>query len=186
MVSRGLRSLPIDHLIAAPLVASAKAQGQLAMITADFIEEVGFDENGKVEYVEFSYEMVNADGDSTNTEVSLSVPLIAIVNVPSLSVKEVTIDFEMEIKTSTSSERSSEVNLSAKVSAGWLTGRASFEGSVGTSKQTKRSTNQTATYTINVNARDDPPEGLSKVLDILAASVEAAGSPTEAEDSSGD
>ena len=39
------KGLPIGELIANPLVAAATAQGKLAAVTEQFIEEVGLDRN---------------------------------------------------------------------------------------------------------------------------------------------
>ena len=100
-VSEQFKGLPMEDLIGAPLIAAANAQGKLANLTKDFVEKVGADENGKIRTVDFTYgKSYNKDPESNEVqevEKSLSVPLLSIVNVPSLSVKKVNIDFEMEL-----------------------------------------------------------------------------------------
>ena len=45
-ISDQFKGLPIGELIANPLIAAAQAQGKLAGITEQFIEEVGLEKGG--------------------------------------------------------------------------------------------------------------------------------------------
>ena len=177
-ISEQFRGLPMEDLIGAPLVAAANAQGKLANLTKDFIKEVGTD-NGKVKTVDFTYgktlkKAPNSD-DVEEVDKTLSVPLLAIVNVPSLSVKKVNIDFEMEVKQQTQQKSSlaTDTTVNVKYSSFWSPVSASITGSVSTSKETTRKTDNSAKYSVHVEARDDgPPEGLAKVLNILAGLIQ--------------
>ena len=100
--------LPIENLIAAPLLAAAEGQKSLAQTTTQFIEEVGLDKDGKAKSVTFSYQ----DGDEV---VALNAPLLSIVNVPSLLVDTIDIDFQMEVTTQEGSKSSTDA--SAEVDA---------------------------------------------------------------------
>ena len=54
------KGLPIGELIANPLIAAAQAQGKLAGVTEQFIEEVGLEKDGeklKARTVEFGYDV---------------------------------------------------------------------------------------------------------------------------------
>ena len=98
-ITEQFRGLPMEDLIGAPLIAAANAQGKLANLTKNFIEEVGTDQNGKVKTVDFTYgktlkKAPNSD-DVEEVDKTLSVPLLAIVNIPSLSVKKVNIDWDI-------------------------------------------------------------------------------------------
>lgn len=165
-IGSALTALPIEQLVAAPFVAAAQAQGQLSIITHDFIKTVGLVEDSgdySAVTVEFTYSSQDASGLLT-----LSVPLLVIINVPSLSIKYTKVDFVMNIKNVETVETNSDTSLS--VSAGWGWGKAKFKGSV--SKATTRTTDSSARYSFVVEARDDgPPEGLSRVLDILSDSI---------------
>lgn len=177
-ISEQFKGLPMEDLIGAPLVAAANAQGKLANLTKDFITEVGTD-NGKVKTVDFTYgktlkKAPNSD-DVEEVDKTLSVPLLAIVNVPSLSVKKVNIDFEMEVKQQTQQKSSlaTDTTVNVKYSSFWSPISASITGSVSTSKETTRKTDNSAKYSVHVEARDDgPPEGLAKVLNILAGLIQ--------------
>ena len=177
-VAQEFRGLPMSELISAPLLSAASAQGKLANITEDFIKNVGMvtDENGNsvARTVNFKYSVpvTKSDGSYENQQVELSVPFLSIVNVPSLSVKEIKVDFNMEVKTSTkeSSESSASGKFQAKVNYGIFS--ASVSGSVSSSSKSERSTDSSAKYSVSVLARDDgPPEGLMKVLDLLSSSI---------------
>jgi len=178
-ISEQFKGLPMEDLIGAPLIAAANAQGKLANLTKNFIEEVGTDQNGKVKTVDFTYgktfkKAPNSD-DVEEVDKTLSVPLLSIVNVPSLSVKKVDIDFEMEVKQQTQQKSSlaTDTTVNVKYSSFWSPVSASITGSVSTSKETTRKTDNSAKYSVHVEARDDgPPEGLAKVLNILSGLIQ--------------
>ena len=206
------KGLPMESLIGEPLMAAAKAQGQLANTTEKFIEDIGLQQvsgSNKLEArtVDFGYDVpvqreVDANeynngtgsmsiqggavyagtGTPTGTFIvhgiekrNLQVPLLAIVNTPALSVKNVTIDFDMTVKTSTAStsELDTSTKLGVSYSAWWFPVKANLTASVSSKSTNTRKTDNSARYTVHVEARDDgAPEGLMKVLDILGNSIE--------------
>ena len=97
-IANQFTGLPIENLIAAPLLAAAEGQKSLASTTAQFITEVGLDAStGETKSVTFNYE----DGSE---KVVLDVPLLSIINIPSLCVDSIDIEFEMEVSTQTASK----------------------------------------------------------------------------------
>lgn len=115
-------------------------------------------------------------GDAQLQKVVLSVPFLAIVNVPALMVKSVDIVFDMEVKTSEShkDESSAEASLDATAKVGWgpFSAEVKIHGSVSTHQENTRSTDRSAKYHVQVQARDDGmPEGLSRVLDMLQKAI---------------
>jgi hypothetical protein len=215
------RGLPMDSLIGEPLIAAAKAQGQLANTTEKFIEEIGLEQVSSGKYkartVDFGYDVpvqrevpaaVFNDQSATAGPLSqtsgavyagtgvapttgtfvvhgvekrnLQVPLLAIVNTPALSVKNVTIDFDMTVKTSTAStsELDTSTKLGVSYSAWWSPVKANLSASVSSKSTNTRKSDNSARYTVHVEARDDgAPEGLMKVLDILGNTIEGTPSP---------
>jgi len=177
-ISEQFKGLPMEDLIGAPLIAAANAQGKLANLTKNFIEEVGTDENGKIRTIDFTYgktykKSPNSD-DVEEVDKTLTVPLLAIINIPSLSVKKVIIDFEMEVKQQTQHKSKLAANTTLSVKSNfWSPVSASITGSVSTSKETTRKTDNSAKYSVHIEASDDgPPEGLAKVLNILAGLIQ--------------
>ena len=170
--------LPMDQLIGGPLKAACSAQVLLAKASADFIKDVGLNDDGKgnmsARTVDFDFEkpVQGADGTTTMQRTELKVPLLAMVNTPALSVKEVSVNFTMEVKSSTSSKTTSDTKADltahAKYNAGFFSCDVTIHGSVANHSENSRKSDNSAKYDVKVLARDDgPPEGLMKVLDML-------------------
>ena len=163
-IANQFTGLPIENLIAAPLLAAAEWQKSLAQTTAAFITEVGMDKDGNTKSVKFNYE----DGSES---VSLNVPLLSIINVPSLCVDEIDINFDMEVSTQTASKSSTDSSATASASVGWGCWKASFEGKVSHHSENSRKSDSSAKYTIAVKGKQEKPEGLMKVMDMLNNSI---------------
>jgi hypothetical protein len=181
--------LPMDQLIGGPLKAACDSQIQLAKATSDFIQNVGLvaDKDGvmRTRTVDFTYSKPVNDGNGGFTEVEnkLDVPLLAILNTPSLAVKQVEVEFTMEVKSSTSekSSRDYEATLDTEIKAGWgpVSVDVKIHGSVASHNENTRSSDNSAKYNVKVLARDDGmPEGLRRCLDIIQQAI--AEKPTAA------
>ncbi len=112
----------------------------------------------------------------TTETVNLTVPMLALVQVPALSIKTVDIVFDMEVKSSSSTKSSTDESLSVKAdaSAKWGVVKASIsiQGSVSAHKEHTRSTDNSAKYHVQVQATDTGmPEGLRRVLDIMNSAI---------------
>lgn len=176
-VAEQFAGLQMDMLIGAPLTAAADASVQLANSTADFINKVGFDNEGNVRKVAFGYQKLsmNEDGTSNLDDLKVDVPILAIVPIPNLQVDEVNILFDMEVKESVKSESSTDVGSSFSASAGFWAVKARVSGSVSAHNSNTRSTDNSAKYHVDVRATNHgTPEGLARVLDMIAANVAPA------------
>ena len=163
-IANQFTGLPIENLIAAPLLAAAEGQKTLAATTASFIQEVGMDKDGNTKSVAFKYE----DGSES---VALDVPLLSIINIPSLCVDEIGINFDMEVSTQTASKSSTDSSATASASVGWGCWSAKFEGKVSHHSENSRKSDTSAKYTVSVKGKQEKPEGLMKVLDMLNNSI---------------
>lgn len=188
-MSDQFKGLPMSDLIGGPLNAACEAQVKLAQATADFIKVIGFlppakestDEYSggtRTALFKFKRPVDNPDkkpgepGSTMEEEVELCVPLLAIVKVPNLSITKVDVTFDMEVKSSFSTKEKTDASakLEAEMSVGWGCFKASakISGSVSTSKENTRSSDNSAKYHVEVHAEDKGmPEGLARVLDIL-------------------
>lgn len=194
-ISDQFKGLPMGDLIGGPLNAACEAQVKLAQSTADFIKVIGFEAptdpaneySGGTRYATFSfmrpvedntpYDPANPPDPSVKKtykeeKVEICVPLLSIVNVPNLSIKKVDITFDMEVKSSFSSTEkdSKSASLDATMSIGWgcFKAKAHVQGSISSSKENTRSSDNSAKYHVEVHAEDNGmPEGLSRVMDIL-------------------
>ena len=154
----------METLISAPLVAAAEGQKTLAATTANFITEVGMDKNGKTKSVAFKYE----DGSES---VALDVPLLSIINIPSLCVDAIDIEFEMEVSAQSASKSSTDASAELTAKAGFGCYSASFTGKVSHHSENSRSSDTSAKYSVSVKGKNQKPEGLMKVLDMLNNSI---------------
>lgn len=173
-IAQQFTGLEMDKLIGGPLSAAADASIQLANSTADFINRVGFDANGSVRTVPFMYQRksVNEDGSSNLDEMKVDVPMLAIVPIPNLQVDEVNILFDMEVKQSEKSETS--IDLGATISGSLNLGiaKVSVTGNVSAHIANTRSSDNSAKYHVDVRATNHGiPEGLARVLDMMAVNI---------------
>ncbi len=101
-----LRSLPLFELIGAPMVAIVQAQTQAARATVEFIEQVGFnppDENaatseldvGDLRMAEFRYR--KADEQGNQNDFVARVPVLSLVPIPGIQVKNAKVAFTAKI-----------------------------------------------------------------------------------------
>ncbi len=176
-IAEQFAGLDMKNLIGAPLSAAADASLQLANSTAEFINKVGFDDTGKLRTVSFGYQKrtANEDGTSNLDEMKVDVPMLAIVPIPNLQVDEVNVLFDMEVKQSENSRESTDISGSASGSAKILFFKANFSCSVSSHKENTRSSDNSAKYHVDVRATNHGiPEGLARVLDMMAANVAPA------------
>lgn len=160
-----LKAIPIEALVASPLVAVVDAQKQLSASMYNFIKEVALDENGQVKNVYFNYE-ANENGQSVKK--TISAPFIAMTGIPNLAMELVTIDFEMEINTSDSSTSSTEAGASA--SGGFF--GVKFSGSVSHKSEQTRKSDTRSKYTFHVEARkQETPETLMRIIEAITEDV---------------
>lgn len=181
----------MEDLIGGPLAAACKANLSLANATADYIQRIGFmppalDKDGKpttgdggARMVDFEFERPGqnvTDGSPTVETVKLKVPMLAIVPIPNLQIDTVDITFDMEVKSSTSekSSKDSEGSFSADAKVGWgcFSLTVHVEGKVSSHQENARSSDNSARYHVEVHAKNaGMPEGLSRVLDIMASAA---------------
>lgn len=173
-IAEQFAGLQMDQLIGAPLRAAADASTLLANSTADFINRVGFDGEGKVRTVAFGYQKrsANEDGTSNLDEMKVDIPMLAIVPIPNLQVDEVNILFDMEVKQSERQESSMDMGASITGSVNLGIVKVSVTGNISAHQSNTRSSDNSAKYHVDVRATNHgTPEGLARVLDMMAANV---------------
>ncbi len=190
-MSAQFSGLPFGDLIGGPLTAAAEAQEMLAMGTARYIQNVGFDTTtdadgnvtSKPKILPFKLDRMEQGEDGTlyKDEVHMDVPLLACVPIPNLQIDTVDIDFTMEVKSSESSSSSSDSEAAMEGSAeygfGFFKVKVKVSGKTSSHKEQTRSSDNSAKYSVKVRATNHGmPEGLARIMDIFA---EAADKPTK-------
>lgn len=92
-------------------------------------------------------------------------------------VQSVDVTFDMEVKSSVSSQRTSDksgtLDATAKLGWGAFSLDVTIKGSISSHESNTRSSDNSAKYHVSVQARQaGTPEGLSRVLDILSSAVQ--------------
>lgn len=189
VATNALQAIPFGSIIGAPLSACIEAQAKAAKTSWEFIKEVGLNETedgGKQAiYVNFEF---RRNGRST----TLSVPLLTIVPIPYLAIKDIDISFKANISASASSSKTTSssfaVNASMKAQAKANFGIASASMEMSASVSSKKDSTATrdskysVEYTMDVNVKagqDDMPAGMAKVLEILNQSIDTIDSKGE-------
>jgi hypothetical protein len=94
----------LAELMGAPMAAIVQAEAMAAAATAQFIREVGFvadtgntadDALGALRMVTFSYAKMDIDG--SERRYTIEMPLLAIVPIPAIQVKQAELDFTLQI-----------------------------------------------------------------------------------------
>lgn len=187
-VAENFKGLPMRELIAAPLIAAAEAQQELASTAWDFYQRIAFEKkegeqgNAKTRILEFEVNRpIEQNGTVTTMKQKVQAPFIGLVPIPSLLIDRVDVDFQMEVTTTETNKSNMSSDVSTNISSGWFV-KAEISGKVSTSRENTRSTNQTAKYQVHVSAsQQQQTEGLSKLMDIMASCIE----PISAKEQSG-
>lgn len=172
-----LNNIDFKKMIGGPLQAAIDAQVASSMASINFIKEVGFQTDastGKSELVmvDFSHKRkdVDAEGNPVDKEINIKVPLLAMVQIPSLRIEHVIIDFNVKLNSVESSKVSDKLGIDASVSGGW--GPVNFKVSASYQRQSTTGVEVKKEYALNVNVKavqDEIPLGLEKILNMLAA-----------------
>jgi hypothetical protein len=128
----------------------------------------------------------NPDGNISQDETAVEIPSLVNVPIPNFQIDEVNVTFDMEVKNNERSDNSTSMGAS-------LSGGAKFEPinlsvirSVSPASSNTRCSDRSAKYHISVFAEDHgTPEGLARVLEMMAASVTPSLLSSRAVDSNG-
>lgn len=174
-ISNTFAALPMRELIANPFKAACQSQVLLADEFINYVEMLAYNEDGSTKLLEFKLDQPVKDGTTgkVNTmPINVKAPLLGLVPIPSLLIDKVSVDFTMEVKTSSSTDKTTEKKASVGVKGSYWGWSVDFQASVSSSENRKRSSDQSATYTVNVTASQQPPaEGMSKLMDIMASCI---------------
>ena len=175
------QSINFYQLLGAPLVAIIQAETQAAQATAEFIERVGFDkkpekggtgEFGDLRLIHFKYQKTGFDGIIQTYEVS--VPLLSLVPIPALQIKNAELDFFVKITDMQSTEMAGSMADEATNKGNFLSNaRLEFKASMGRmsgTQSTQHSSEMQMRVKVNVE-QADIPAGLSHLFRIMDDSI---------------
>jgi hypothetical protein len=118
-----------------------------------------------------SYEVINvkfaADTGTDDGRVEVTAPLLSIVPIPTLQIKEVDVNFKIELNTSERVRNQVNTAWSFSGSGGWPFFKFRFSGNVNTSHTRENNTSSKSNYDFHVHAGQVDTPGLTKLLDII-------------------
>ncbi len=182
-----LGNIDFEKLIGGPLNACVTAQSNASLATVNFIKEVGFDEDNKLRMVDFSYTKVTANpnlgkiipdevpvGTDVTTsefedEVTLKVPFVSVLSIPSLRIETCEIDFNVKLNSVYSKDVSSEFGLDVSAEGGFF--GVKFKVAVSYKRTSSTGVKVEKEYSMGVKVvatNDEMPAGLEKVLGMLS------------------
>lgn len=182
------QALPLELLIASPLIAVVNAQKATAETTRSFITSFltkvpssgGTDSTDRFvpQTVNFDLNVQNqaSDGSIIAQTVKMDVPLLSMVPVPHLRIDSVTTHFKYEVTqivkstSETAKQVAGEASLGLKIIP-FL--NMSLKGSLSSRAAEESSTNRSGMLEITVHASEAPmPEGLARLLSLMAKMAE--------------
>ncbi len=189
-----LGSIDFAKIIGGPLDACVKAQTNASVSTVSFINEVGFEAidemstEKKLRMADFKYKKNIANPKYVSEEetpdeepiieqeVELSVPFIALLNVPSFRIESCDIDFNVKLKSTYTKKVDDEFGIKTNTSGGSgviasLFAKVNFSVEVAYKRSSSTGVKIEKEYSLGVKVRatnDEMPAGLEKVLGILA------------------
>lgn len=190
-----LGAIDFAKIIGGPLDACVKAQSNASVATVSFINEVAFEnsetnpDQKKLRMAEFNYTKKVPNPDYINEqetpgvsptideEKKISVPFIAILNVPSFRIETCEIDFNVKLKSTYTSNINSEFGMKTNFSTGSggltsLFAKVSFNTEIAFKRTTSTGIKVEKEYSLSVRVKasnDEMPGGLEKVLGLLSA-----------------
>jgi len=193
-----LNSLDFSVYIGGPLQAAVQAQHAASMSQVNFIQEVGFQDDGsggsELRYVDFNYQksvpnphfgkttqQLTDEGlplttDTTTpfleAEVNIRVPFLTMLSIPALRIEELKIDFNAKLTSTETANVSSEFAASAELGINYKI--VNFKASASYKRTSNRGTSVEKTYNLGVTVtavNDEIPAGLDRILTMLEDSI---------------
>jgi hypothetical protein len=162
------QALPLEFIIASPLIGAVKAQSMAASTTIAFLNSF------KNDTVEFAYKTQQTGGKGVSTTVK--APLLSLVPVPHLKIDSLTVNFKYEITQVVKSTKDKSMDAGLEVGTTGLLSKfisGTLKGNVSSKSSDESVMNRSGVLEITMHASESPmPEGLAKILNLLAKSID--------------
>ncbi len=151
-------NIKLDQLLFAPFKSSHESQILLSLSTLKYISDYGLDSSGNLKIAQINSSYYDASNQIIR-DVSLNIPVVSLINIPCLNVKNVTIDLNINIRSQTIESKSTILN------SGSFSNNNNIETSGYVSSENSKSTG--STYNIKVEASDEKPLGLLMLYNFI-------------------
>lgn len=168
--------IPIEELVAAPLVAVCDSQKKLAQSAYEFMTEIGFNDEGKTRMVEFNLQRP-IQGAPQPQDIKVQVPFLGLVPLPNLLIDDVQVDFQSEVTTTETSEDKYANEGSTSANANFkfgCFGSVSVSGKVVSNNENTNTSDQSAKHKVKVSELNSHQlEDLTKIIELLTECLES-------------
>lgn len=171
--------IPLEFIIASPLLTTIKAHQLAALTTLNFINSI------KGETAKFLLKVKNVDdhGVEVSSEREIEVPLLSIVKVPSLNFDSLSVSFNYNIsqvyKETETSNQAGNINIGT---TGILSKfvNASLTGSITHSRSSENVANRGGSLEVKLHVSESQlPAGLEKIINAMVESIEIPNNPAK-------
>lgn len=195
-----LNSINFKNMIGGPLQAVVDAQIASSMATVNFIKTVGFEDvetstgtdptKKQLVMVDFTYDKPNPNYKpevkvDTNASpqviavpavgtpmlhTELKVPLIALLQIPSMRIEHITIDFNVKLNSVETATKSDQFDAGMALNLKLAAGKVNLRVTSSYQRKTASSVEVKKEYSLTVSVKavqDEMPAGLEKVLNLL-------------------
>jgi hypothetical protein len=173
VIASELASLPLESLIGGAIKAVVNGQAIAGTTTLNFIKALA-------EEKPLVFKTTTVE-NGVSSERSVSVPLLSVVQVPSLRIDSFTTHFNFELKTIDKTTLDKDLNGTLGASTSGLLSKffsLDIKGGISNKSSSESSINRSGSLDITIHASEAPmPEGLAKVLSILSRSIDEAPQP---------
>lgn len=166
--------IPLDFIIATPLLTTIEAHKQAANTTLEFVKNL-VDANNDMK---FSVKVKETDqaGVETVKSKDITVPLLALVKVPSLNFDSLSVSFNYNISQVNKLTDTAAQNLDLKISTKGLLSKfvdASLVGSIEHSRTSESTSNRGGSLEIKLHVSESKlPAGLEKIINALVEGID--------------
>lgn len=181
-VLNALSSMDLESMFAGPFLAANEAQTAISSSTIEFIQKFAFDQdasgNNKGSLKTFTLNTFtdtppDLSGNTYQTKKQLTLPVITLLNVPSLAIQRVQLDFTLKIDAQTSESNQSAQSRATQSSSGARFGslvakRTSTQVSATSSHQDSRDSTTSAKLKVQMVADNRPPPGMQMIIDFCS------------------
>jgi hypothetical protein len=181
--------IPLDFIIATPLLTTINAHRIAAETTLEFVngllgvtkkDDQGqtVDNPGRVmPTVMFKIKVIEKDDQGVDREIlkEISLPLITLVKIPSLNFDSLSVNFNYNISQVVTEKSNNAQRANLEIGTKGLLGgllSASLTGSVDHSRSSESTANRGGSLDIKIHVSEsEMPAGLQKVINALVANI---------------
>ena len=167
MPTKALNDLPLDKLISEPLNAAANAHVALSKANLAILKELSVENN--------TFEFTTKDPQNNEKKITVSVPTLAVVDLPCFSIDRLTNEFTFEVSTIQDSMEEKEGSLKGSASAGGFISKFvdfNLEAGYNKTNRTTSSNSERGKLNISVTAtRTGYSKGMQTILDAAVKAI---------------